>query len=248
MADAIPIQSRAAAAPAKRGPTGRLLAFLFGFVFWLVLGLLGNILFEWVCMGFLWPDEGPRRSQAMLQEELGYLQNDFKESLLVERPAAFAAELVRLIHQRIYVRSGFEDWLNRTEQAALRPQDSLFGRQVRHLARGVREYGRAAMIATEVYAVRVAVLILAMPVFVLAGLVGLVDGLVQRDLRRFRAGREHGQVFHLAKRAIAPAITLPWILYLAWPTAVHPNVIILPFAVLFGAVLAVSTATFKKYL
>jgi integrating conjugative element membrane protein (TIGR03747 family) len=94
----------------------------------------------------------------------------------------------------------------------------------------------------------VAVLILALPTFGLLGLVGIVDGMVQRDLRRWGGGREHGQVYHLAKRGIEPSLALPWIIYLAWSTMVHPNAAIVPFAVLFAFVLMVSAATFKKYL
>ncbi|CCP01898.1 hypothetical protein BN439_0809 [Erwinia amylovora Ea644] len=37
-------------------------------------------------------------------------------------------------------------------------------------------------------------------------------------------------------------------LYLAWPTAVWPNLLLLPSALLVGGVLAVVTASFKKYL
>jgi len=46
------------------------------------------------------------------------------------------------------------------------------------------------MQVTLVFAVRVAILTLAMPVLLLFSLVALVDGLVQRDLRRWGGGRE----------------------------------------------------------
>ena len=36
--------------PPKRGPLGKLVAAILAFSFWLLLGMLGNILFEWVCM------------------------------------------------------------------------------------------------------------------------------------------------------------------------------------------------------
>jgi len=77
--------------------------------------------------------------------------------------------------------------------------------------------------------------------------VGAIDGIVQRDLNRWRGGRELGQRYHLAKSFIAPGLSLPWIVYLAWPTPVQPVLIILPFAVFVGLVVAITTATFKKY-
>jgi hypothetical protein len=38
------------------------------------------------------------------------------------------------------------------------------------------------------------------------------------------------------------------VVYLACPVSVHPSLVILPFAVLFAAALAVTVSTFKKYL
>jgi integrating conjugative element membrane protein (TIGR03747 family) len=83
--------------------------------------------------------------------------------------------------------------------------------------------------------------------FVVLGLVGLVEGMTERDIRRFSGGRERGQVYHLAKRGIAPALTLPWVIYLAWPTTIHPNLVILPFAFVFALALYVAASSFKKY-
>jgi integrating conjugative element membrane protein (TIGR03747 family) len=242
-------ESRPGAATIKRpGPGGRLLIGLLGFTFWLVLGLIGNILFEWVCIGYFWPEEGPKRSQAMLEEELRYLREDFTESLLVDQPVAFAVRLAGQLHGSLYQKTGIEAWVNRAEVNKPPAQESLFQQQRSNFVQGAKRYLHAAMIATQVYAVRVAVLILALPIFGLLGLVGLVDGMVQRDLRRWGGGREHGQIYHLAKRGIGPSLALPWIIYLAWPTTVHPNAVIVPFAVLFAFILMVSAATFKKYL
>ena len=110
------------------------------------------------------------------------------------------------------------------------------------------DYVIAAMTVTQVFAVRLAVLTLATPVFALLGLVALVDGLVQRDLRRWCGGRESSFVYHHAKKAILSALILAWIVYLGMPTSVHPNYVILPFAVMFAAAMAVTAGSFKKYL
>jgi hypothetical protein len=37
-------------------------------------------------------------------------------------------------------------------------------------------------------------------------------------------------------------------LYLSWPTAVYPNLLLLPAAILLGITVTVTTASFKKYL
>jgi len=71
--------------------------------------------------------------------------------------------------------------------------------------------------------------IAAMPIFLLFSLVALVDGLVQRDLRRWGGGRESSFVYHYAKKAALPLV-------------------VLPFATLFALTVAVTASTFKKYL
>jgi len=41
---------------------------------------------------------------------------------------------------------------------------------------------------------------------------------------------------------------VPAMLYLSWPTAVYPNLLLLPAAVLLGIAVTVTTASFKKYI
>jgi integrating conjugative element membrane protein (TIGR03747 family) len=77
---------------------------------------------------------------------------------------------------------------------------------------------------------------------------GLTDGLVQRDIRRWSGGRESSFVYHWAKKVLYPALILPWILYLAIPSSIHPNLIVLPFAILFAVSVRVMASMFKKYL
>lgn len=50
----------------------------------------------------------------------------------------------------------------------------------------------AAAYTVLVFLVRLLVLCLMLPLFLMAAFVGFVDGLVRRDIRRFGAGRESG--------------------------------------------------------
>ena len=110
------------------------------------------------------------------------------------------------------------------------------------------EFVIAGMQVTQVFSVRLAILTLAMPVFVLFSLVALVDGFVKRDLRRWGGGRESSFVYHWAKRSAMPLLVLSWVIYLALPFSLHPTFIVLPFATLFALSVAVTSSTFKKYL
>ena len=96
--------------------------------------------------------------------------------------------------------------------------------------------------------VRLSILILSMPAFILFGIVGVSDGLMQRDLRRWCGGNESGYIYHWAKRFALPVLVITWVIYLAIPSSIHPNFIITPFAVMFGLVLMVMSSKFKKYL
>ena len=103
--------------------------------------------------------------------------------------------------------------------------------------RPVADFVLAAMQITQVFALRLAILTLATPLFGLFTLVALVDGLVQRDLRRWSSSRESSFVYHYAKKAAIPLIIMAWVLYLA-----------LPFALAFSFAVTITASTFKKYL
>lgn len=60
----------------------------------------------------------------------------------------------------------------------------------------------AAGFTVLTFIVRLLVLVLKLPPFLLAVFVGLVDGLVRRNIRKFGAGRESGFVYHRAKAAL----------------------------------------------
>ncbi len=81
---------------------------------------------------------------------------------------------------------------------------------------------------------------------VLFGIVAITDGLVRRDLRRW--GWESSFVYHHAKRLLVPLPVAAWIVYLSLPVSVHPNFVVLPFALFFALTLGITAATFKKYL
>ena len=106
----------------------------------------------------------------------------------------------------------------------------------------------AAIQIVQVFSVRLAILCLATPVFVLFSLIGLIDGLVQRDLRRWGGGRESSYLYHHAKNSVWMFVLSAWVSYLALPFSLHPVFIVLPFAILFAISVSITASTFKKYL
>ncbi len=232
--------------PSEQGILSILLSKLLQVIFFLVIALIFSIIVEWIGMTFFWKEQGRHHSEAMLAQELHYLDDDFKRSAVVEQPARFARKSADLFHDYLFRKSGIEKGL--TWLAAPQGNPSRLRGYLRTAYVAAADYTVSAMTITQLFAVRLAVLILALPAFLLLGMVALTDGLVQRDLRKWGGGRESSFVYHWAKKTIAPTLILPWLIYLSMPVSVHPNLVVLPFAALFALMIAVMASSFKKYL
>ena len=231
----------------QQGLTSRMLTMVAKGMQWLLLALLFSILSEWVGMVFWWPDKGLQHSRSMLEAEIGYLDSDFRRSVVTSSPAAFAKAVADNAYYALFEFTRVVDviaWLSvppAPDESGLRPR-------LHNLYAPVAKFVIAGMQVTQVFSVRLAILTLAMPVFVLFSLMALVDGFVKRDLRRWGGGRESSFVYHWAKQSAMPLLVLSWVVYLALPVSLHPIFIVLPFATLFALSLAVTASTFKKYL
>ena len=214
---------------------------------WVLFSLVFSIIIEWAGMVLWWPDEGLDHSRTMLAKEISYLDTDFKRSVVTSDPARFAKRFADNTYHYLFEVTRFVDFIR---WVSLQPTLNEQGvRPTLHkVYHPIAEFVIAMMQVTQVFSVRLAILTLAMPVFLLFSLVALVDGLVQRDLRRWGGGRESSFVYHYAKKAALPLVVLTWVIYLALPFSLHPTFIVLPFATLFALTLAVTASTFKKYL
>ena len=214
---------------------------------WLLLSLLFSILTEWVGMAIWWPEEGLNHSRTMLAAEIGYLQADFGRSLISSNPAQFTKTVADRAYYVLFELTRIADLIEWIASAPASGESGL--RAKLHAAfRPVAAHVLAAMQVTQVFSVRLAILALATPVFLLFTLVAIVDGLVKRDLRRWGGGRESSFVYHWAKRSALPLLVLTWVIYLALPFSLHPTFVVLPFATLFALSVAVTASKFKKYL
>ena len=212
-----------------RGFVGLLIGTTLEAAAWLFVSLIFSVLFEWIGMTFFWKEEGAQHSLDLLRAEIGNLAHGVQAVLTDRSPAEMAADAVDWTYRHIWERSGAIGWLSGFSGI-------------------MREYAFAMVNITQVFVVRLTILTLAMPVFVLFGVVGLADGLVERDIRRWGGGRESGYIFHIAMRFIKPAVIWTWVIYLAAPFEINPAMVILPFAILFGLSLRIAAASFKKYL
>ena len=206
---------------------------------------------ECVGMHLFWQDQGWRHAQGMLSYELNHLSTHFTRSAVVQEPGRTAHQVVEGAYEWIFVKTGLLDWMSQTS-ARSRAASHSDTRDMRFYISQVyiwsESYLIAAAFTTLTFMVRLLVLVLTLPLFLLATFVGLVDGLVRRDVRKFGAGRETSFVYHRAKAALMPLAVLPWIIYLTLPISVHPLLVLLPCAALLGMVVCITASTFKKHL
>lgn len=240
--------------PQRSGSSGP-----FGLILWnlpisiiaVLLGsLLASLFIEYACIALLWPEAGASHSYHVMVAESHWLSEDYTRSFLMSAPVETANRWVHTAWQWLFIDSGFSEWLQSFRQNGQQGKGAIpaLNSAGATLVSWLGEYLQATIWVTMIFFIRVLILFLSLPLFVLVVITGVVEGLVRRDLRRYGAGYESSFVYHHAKRLIKPALYGPCMLYLAWPTAVWPNLLILPSALLIGSVLTIVTATFKKYL
>ncbi|WLH10881.1 TIGR03747 family integrating conjugative element membrane protein [Pseudomonas hefeiensis] len=221
------------------------IGLVFRIIGLLIASLLFSILIEFAGLLLFWGDQGWRHSQAMLTSELGWLSEHFKSSLLIQQPGQTIGQWLNFLNQWLLVKTGFADF---AQQARGSSKGNDFWSWINQLYVNIEDFVLAAVYVTLTFVVRLTILVLAIPLFLLATLTGFVDGLMHRDLRKFGAGRESSFVYHRAKRAVIPLLIVPWIIYLSLPFSLNPMAVFLPCAVTLGITTAITATTFKKYL
>ena len=212
----------------------------------LLISAFFSVLVEWVGMTFVYDAPGHEHAKGMLQSELEFLGAQSAADRLNQGWVQSGNTAVRGVIGFIFVDSGFVGAVESAKNAE--PDDNKISNFFRTIFLFLYDYLMAMMYILGTFMVRVTILLLSAPAFLLFGLVGFFDGLAQRDLRRWGGGRESALVYHYAKSIAVPTMFTAWILYLAVPVTIHPNIILMPFAICFGLVLMTMASKFKKYL
>ncbi len=110
-------------------------------------------------------------------------------------------------------------------------------------------YIHAIFLGLNLLVIRLYLLFRWCPLFLMFGLVGLVDGLAQRHIRRVSAGRESALVYHQSKSFMLFSLIFGLVMSLVLPINVsHSAWVILLSAMLFGITTQMTAKSFKKYL
>lgn len=214
--------------------------------FFLLMSLFFSIISEWVGMTFWWPEERLTHSQRMYETELRYLNEDFKETFISADPVVFAKNFSDQFYELLFVKTRLVNALEWAERPVGQSESKM--RVAFHeIYNRSADFLLASIYTIKTFGVRLAVLAMAMPLFIMFAFVGACDGLVQRDVRRWCGGRESSLVYSYSKHMVMPSLYGCWVIYLALPISMHPSLVLLPFASLFALSLAVMAGSFKKY-
>ena len=233
--------------PPKRkepGLIGRLLSGTTQLIAWLIISLILSIFIEWVGMLYFWPDQRDGHAKEIFQADQAYLNQHLQQqSVNYKRLASVKAErAVRWIDQQVALMGVKQTPPNDSGRIFSAVADWASGLYSRY-----DSYILAAGYVSQTFVIRLTLILFSLPVFALTGLVGAIDGLVERDLRRWGGGRESSNVFNLAKRSIMPAFVMACVIYIGLPYSLNPSFIILPFACLYGLAVRVAFERLKKY-
>ncbi len=233
--DARPSKAAATAAVGRRSFMGLMIDGVFSQLSLALRALLASvvlsILLEWLGMRFFWPELGVEHAYATLNAERDYLHADFGASLFEYSAVDLIKQFSAKAYEELFVASGIEQGVAWAAQKI-----------------GFATYIQVVPLVAQIFLLRLMILLFSMPVFLLFAVVGASTGLTLRDIRRWSGGREFGRVYHRARSTMPWAFAMSWVLYLTWPVSIHPNAIVLPCAVLLGLNVAITAATYKKYL
>lgn len=191
-----------------------------------------SILTEWVGMAFWWDVD---HSQVILETEVGYL-SDFNRNLLL---GIYPADLAQLFITQTYA---FFEWSGvNALSASLHSSGSAM---INIIAYGIQ----SAINITFIFATRMAISLTAITGFVIVALLGFIDGLTEREIRKSCGGIESSFKYHYSKRFIAPSFIFAFALYLTLPISIHPLLIFMPAMFVTGYTIFVTAASFKKFL
>jgi integrating conjugative element membrane protein (TIGR03747 family) len=203
--------------------------------------------------GLVWSELGQQHAARLVEQDLAYIAAA-PQSLLVGDAVAFSQMLIAAVrwpYQKLGVLERYaRDQLQ--SQTPPQPQGDR-NRGIAHAAEQLATMTARALVITMLVAqdvlLRLAVALFALPAFALACLLGTLDGMVRRDLRRWSGGRESSFIYHHAKHYTLWALTGGFGLYLSWPLGgFNPAYMVLIFTVLVAATLSTTVGAFKKYL
>lgn len=212
-------------------PEHSLLGAVLRWLRWIAALCALVLLIDLVFVLLVWPD-GAQSLGELIAAERRILGLDSSGTA-----GRFVDATISVAYDWVFVKTGLGDWL------ALQRSGLLAA-----LINGLWVLVETAVLGLQLFALRVAVLVLSLSLFVAVGITAVADGLYGWLMRRTGGGRESGFIYHRAKRAVPAFMLLVWVVYLVPPIPMDPRWIVPPFVVAFAIALRMRVAFFKKHL
>lgn len=177
----------------------------------------------------VWED-GVATLNHNLQEEIGLLD-------LGDNPSAydFVSEAIQKAYYFIYTFSGLEEAAN---------GGGKFGEIL------VKNWNivQGLILSAQLIGLRISVMVLAIPFFILILCVAISDGIYAWLIRRSGAERESAFIYHRTKRGFMAGIMGIIFIYLIPPVVMDPKYVFPPFILLSAMAVRMTIKYFKKYI
>ena len=228
----------------ETGVSGALFAPL-RWVFYLLMLSLALILaawiVDWVFVFRVWPD-GLAKLQAILTDDLARTARLGSEYYDVTQ---FAMRSANVLYEGLFGITGVHDMGSRfADGAALSIPDTI----IRNTYVANFQAIQVAMIGTQLFGIRLAVLLAFSPLLVLTYAAAMADGLVERSIRRAGGGNESANIYHRAKYLQVALVASISALCLLLPASVDFREIVLPGSALLAMLARYQWAYYKKHL
>ncbi|QBS11142.1 TIGR03747 family integrating conjugative element membrane protein [Legionella israelensis] len=111
-----------------------------------------------------------------------------------------------------------------------------------------QQFIKLMLLSSQCMLIKLMILLAAMPLFALAMLAGLVDGLNQRAIRTACLGRESSYVFHRLNHYFRKGLVIVLMIWLSMPISITPAYVFIPISLMLALMVAMTASRFKKYL
>ena len=234
------------ARPRRYGGFLQLLLLPFTVFGLLCAALLLRLLLEGFGMLFAWPDNRGQHAQMIYELD----RRDLARTPWADR--WWSIPRMWLDTKRSVQRTTLSNpWIEL--QGGLSAVPSILGHKTPRLSwikerSWLKEALSAARHSALSVGIRSLLLLQALPLLILSVLVGTVDGLVRRQVRRFNVQRESGYLHHRAKALFLPLTLLPGFMYLVLPLSLSPSSFVIATVTAIALLATVTIGSFKKYL
>ena len=211
------------------------------YVAYLTLLLAGLLLAAWVIDTFLvfkiWRD-CVQPLEVAITTTASAVDGAYGLPFLRAQGVAWATGL----YHALFVASAIEQIIT-ADPHALTPFDQTVQRFFVSLLPAIQ----VVMLATKLYGLRLALWLSAIAPIVLGYAVDMIDGLVERSIRRYSGGRESATLYHRAKYAIAGAVGLWLFAYVCLPMPIELRSSSWVAAAVIGLLSRLQWKYYKKY-